>query len=230
MKTRVKRNDFESKQQNDSGNPKKTWEILQSLLPNKSFQNMQIGQACDPADSLQKANRFNEFYCSIGKELAKKAFFNHQIKYSTYLRNSISYIMYLEPPTTNEIINCIDSLNMNKAVGHDNILAYFLKIAATTLAPYLRSFFDFVFTHGIFPDVCKIPKIVHIHKKGENDNPSNCKPISILNCFSKILEKMIHQRILPFSNKHKILTPQQIGFQKKSFNYACSAKFYNSNL
>ena len=40
--------------------------------------------------------------------------------------------MYLKPPTTNEIINCIGSLNVNKAVGHDNIPAYFLKIAAPT--------------------------------------------------------------------------------------------------
>ena len=84
--------------------------------------------------------------------------------------------MYLEPLTTNKIINCIGFLNVNKAVGHDNIPAYFLKIAAPTLAPYLRSFFDFVFALGIFPNICKI---VPIHKKGEKDNPNNSRPISI---------------------------------------------------
>ena len=137
MKTRAKRNYFESELQNHCGNLKKTWEILKSLLPNKSFQIVQIGQACNPADSLHKANQFNEFFCSIRKELAKKASSNHPIKYSTYLRNSVSYTMYLEPPTTNEIINCIGSLNVNKADGHDSFPAYFLKIAAPTLAPYL---------------------------------------------------------------------------------------------
>ena len=104
--------------------------------------------------------------------------------------------------------------NVNKAGGHDNIPAYFLKTAVPTLAPCLRSFFDFVFTNGIFPHICKIAKIVPIHKKGEKDNLNNFRPISILNCFSKILEKMIHQHILPFLNKHKILTPQQYDFQK----------------
>ena len=79
MKTRAKRNYFENELQNHSGNPNKTWEILKSLLPNKSFQNVQIGQACGPADSLQKANQFNEFLCSIGKELSKKASLNHPI-------------------------------------------------------------------------------------------------------------------------------------------------------
>ena len=52
MKTRAKRNYFQSELQNHSGNPKKTWEILKLLLPNKSFQNKQIGQARDLADSL----------------------------------------------------------------------------------------------------------------------------------------------------------------------------------
>ena len=153
------------------------------LLPNKSFQNLQIGQTCDPADSLQKANRFNEFSAQSAKELAKKASSNHPVKYSTYLRNSVSYTMYLESPTTNEIINCIRSLKINKAVDHDNIFACFLKIAAPTLAPHLRSFFDFIFTHGIFLDICFIGKIVPIHKKGEKDNPNNFRSISILNCF-----------------------------------------------
>ena len=59
IKTISKRSYFESELQNHSGNPKKTWEIFKSLLPNKSFQNVQIGQACDPPDSLQKANQFN---------------------------------------------------------------------------------------------------------------------------------------------------------------------------
>ena len=98
----------------------------------------------------------------------------------------------MEPPTINEIINCIGSLKVNKAVGHDNISAYFLKIAAPTLAYYLRFFFNFVVTHGVIPDICKITKFVPIHKKGEKDNPNNFRPISIFNCFSKILEKIIH--------------------------------------
>ena len=52
MNTRKKRNYFENELQNHSGNLKKTWEILKLLLPNKSFQNVQNGQACNPADSL----------------------------------------------------------------------------------------------------------------------------------------------------------------------------------
>ena len=138
--------------------------------------------------------------------------------------------MYLEPSTINEIISCIGFLNVKKAVGHDNNPPYFLKIAAPNLTPYLRLFFfDFVFTHGIFPGICKIAKTVPIHTKGEKNNPKIFRPIPILNCFSKILEKMIHQRIFPFCKYAQNLDPTTTRFSNKSFNYAWSAKSHNSN-
>ena len=151
---------------------------------------MQIGKACDPADSLQKANQFNEFFCIISKELAE-ASSNHPIKYSMYLRKSVSYSTYLESSTTYEVINCIDSFNVNKAVGHDNIPAYFLKIAAPTLAPYLRFVLISSLLMESFPTLVKLPKLFPFIKR-EKRITNNFRPISILNCFSKILEKTIH--------------------------------------
>ena len=44
--------------------------------------------------------------------------------------------MYLEAVIVTKIVNTILSLNMNKAIGHDKIPAYFLKIAPFTLAPF----------------------------------------------------------------------------------------------
>ena len=41
--------------------------------------------------------------------------------------------MYLEAVIVTKIVNTIFSLNMNKAIGHDKIPAYFLKIAPFTL-------------------------------------------------------------------------------------------------
>ena len=67
--------------------------------------------------------------------------------------------MYQEPPTINKIINCIGSLNVNKAVGHDNIPAYFLKTAAPTLAPYLRFFLISSLLMESVPTYVKLPKL-----------------------------------------------------------------------
>ena len=75
--------------------------------------------------------------------------------------------MYLEPPRTNEIIDGIMSFNVNKAVVYDNIPLFYLKIASCTLAPYLCILFTYAFENGIFPDNCKVAKIIPIHKSGD---------------------------------------------------------------
>jgi len=116
-------------------------------------------------------------------------------------------------------------LNINKAVGHDSIPAYFLKAAPIVLASSLYPFLDFFFNYGIFPENCKIAKVIPIHKKGDKIDPNNYRPISILTCFSKIFEKLIHKRITNFLDKKDILIPEQYGFQKKYFHITCCIRY-----
>ena len=101
------------------------------------------------------------------------------------------------------------SVNVKKAVGRDNIPAFFLKTAPFVIANYLCVFIKFSFENGIFSDACKTAKIVAIHKNGNKSNPSNYSPISILTCSSKIFEGLPHKRFVCFFDKHKILIPQQ---------------------
>ena len=63
------------------------------------------------------------------------------------------------------------------------------------------------------PETCTIAKIVPIFKKGERDDPSNYRPISILTCFSKILKQIIHKRLISFFDKHGIIQRSHYGFQ-----------------
>ena len=71
------------------------------------------------------------------------------------------------------------------------------------------------FSTGIFPDKLKIAKVVALHKKDSTDNPSNYRPISLLSVFSKIFEKLMHQRLYNFPEINEILHPLQFGFRKK---------------
>ena len=88
-------------------------------------------------------------------------------------------------------------------------------------SPLPSDFFDFCFTNGVFPETCKIAKIVPIFKKGERENPLNYRFISILTCFSKILEQIIHKRLISFFDKNGIIQHTQCGFQRNvSTNHA----------
>jgi hypothetical protein len=68
---------------------------------------------------------------------------------------------------------------------------------------------------AIFPDKLKIAKIIPLFKSGDKTDPSNYRPISLLNTVSKIFEKVIHGRMLNFINKHNILYSNQFGFRAK---------------
>ena len=83
-------------------------------------------------------NESNNFFCSIGSNLAEKLKKKTNKPSYEYLTNTISSSIYLEPPTSNEILNLISSLNDNKALGHDNIPAYFLKISRYVITPHLK--------------------------------------------------------------------------------------------
>ena len=52
-------------------------------------------------------------------------------------------------------------------------------------------------------------------KKGDNALMDNYRPISVLPCFSKILERIIYNRLSSFFSENNILYKKQFGFQKQ---------------
>ena len=52
-----------------------------------------------------------------------------------------------------------------------------------------------------FSDSAKIASIRPIFKKGGKAKIGNYRPVSILNCFSKIYERFLHNQIASFSNE-----------------------------
>ena len=103
----------------------------------------------------------------------------------------------MELPRINKVINVTNSLNLRKLVGHNNILSYFLLLSSSNLAPAICLFYN-AFRIGIFLHSCKIARVIPLFKSGKTDNLTNYRPISILTCFSKIFEKLIHKRLTNF--------------------------------
>src|ERR1043165_1048042 len=56
-------------------------------------------------------------------------------------------------------------------------------------------------------------KIIPIFKQGDHEDITNYRPISILPYFSKVLEKLMYNRLYDYVTKMKILYPSQHGFQ-----------------
>jgi hypothetical protein len=60
----------------------------------------------------------------------------------------------------------------------------------------------------------KIAKVRLVYKKGDRRDISNYRPISVLPVFSKILEKIMYNRLSSFVEKYDILAEEQNGFRR----------------
>jgi hypothetical protein len=70
------------------------------------------------------------------------------------------------------------------------------------------------FTSGIFPEILKIAIVKPLHKKGNTREVQNYRPISLLSFFSKIVEKLMYNRLMSFITKNNILNDSQHGFRE----------------
>ena len=147
-------------------NPKSTRKIIRSVLPSAKVKSLATEDFIDKNKLLDQkaiAKFFKNFFCTIGKQVLDEdppKLQNNQ--YQNYLPKRVSEsIFFLTSPTSDEIVSTIHLLNVNKAIGHDNISAFFRRIAAVNVAPCMQSFFEF----ASFLNTAPAPKSFPLIKK-----------------------------------------------------------------
>jgi hypothetical protein len=73
-----------------------------------------------------------------------------------------------------------------------------------------------VLSTGVFPDRLKYAIVKPIFKKGNKQEISNYRPISLLTSFSKIIGKLICARLHAHIDMNNILIQEQYGFRTHS--------------
>ena len=99
-------------------------------------------------------------------------------------------------------------------IGHDGISTNIAKLIAKDISKSLTHIFNLTFSTGIIPDNLKVALITPIFKSNDTMRFKNYRPISVLVCFSKLLERLMISRLSKFINKNKILSKHQYGFRK----------------
>lgn len=67
--------------------------------------------------------------------------------------------------------------------------------------------------------MAKITRITPVFKSGDKNNLSNYRPISILPTLSKVLERVVYNKLTSYLDKLNIIVPSQYGFRKKNTTY-----------
>ena len=111
----------------------------------------------------------------------------------------------------NRIINHLDD---NRAPGPDQITNKLIKIIYKNDQEYMTEIFNKVLKHGKLPDKWKIGRLIYFKKPGRiGKDASDYRPITLINGFCKIAEKLIITRIEEELNDKNYLSDTQFGFR-----------------
>lgn len=86
---------------------------------------------------------------------------------------------------------------MTKAVGPDSLSPRVLRECADILSPSLCGILNKSLSSGILPSGFKEANIIPIHKKEDKESVTNYRPVSLLSCASKVMERCVLNKIYP---------------------------------
>jgi hypothetical protein len=118
-------------------------------------------------------------------------------------------------------------LGTGKCPGHDKLKSNIIKMVSNEVAYPLSIIFNNSLTSGVVPDDMKVAKVIPIYKKDSPESFGNYRPVSVLPCLSKILERIVYNRSYDFLCKNDILYDKQYGFRTNHSTYMAVLDFVN---
>ena len=195
-------------QSNDS---KSYWSLIRKLMKGMS-QNYSIPPLYDNDsneliyDDKIKANLLNEYFCSISF-VDDTNYVSPDIPPRTDALLSIMHI------TEQDVKDSMQTLKIGQACGEEGITHHMLKSTSETICIPLTIIFNFLLQKGKFPATWIIARLMSAFTKGDKSNPSNYRPISLLSCIGKVMERAVYKYYTyNFIFEHSLLYAYQSGF------------------
>ena len=199
-------------------NMKQLWAGIRSIVELKykvgSCISYFIHENVKVEDSKGTASIFNNVYVSTANKINEKISGTRKSPLD-FLTQRSPNSFFVSPVTPIEIQNVINSFKSGKAVGPFSIPISLLKLLCEYISIPLCEIINESFISGIFPDPLKLAKVIPLYKRQSPDDPSNYRPISLLSIFSKIIEKLMYNRLYNFFEDQNVLYSLQFGFRAK---------------
>ena len=109
----------------------------------------------------------------------------------------------------------IMSFKSSNSCGYDEVPTKLLKLCSYFFSSPLNYICNRTLFTGIFPNGLKYAIIRSLFKKGNKNDLSNYRPISIVTKFSKSFEKVMQTRLLKHLTDHNILSMEKYVFRTK---------------
>jgi hypothetical protein len=182
------------------------------------------------------ANIFNNYFLLIADSIN----LGNNKHINTSMTNPINYLAnsFRRPfakiswqyASTYEIEKVINSLKTKNTCGYDEISNRIIKLTAPYIISPLTYICNAVLSTGVSPDRLKYAIVKPIFRKGNKQEISNYRPISLLTSSSKIIEKLIYARLHAHIDMNNISAQEQYGFRTHSSTEQAAFTLINSIL
>lgn len=195
----------------NTNNSRLYWKTVKFLVKENSSSNS-ISTLKDPdnpniyhTSDEEKANVLNTFFSSISTIDDS----NVQLpNFSSKTHSTINNFRISE----NEVSEVLSNLQTNKATGPDEISQKLLKETSNTLCNPLCTIFNRSIQEGKFPALWKLANVMPLFKKGDKQQVSNYRPISLISCVGKVLERIVFKHLYNFLHSNNLIYKNQSGF------------------
>ena len=220
-KRKAKKAHLAQRIQNSMGDIKKHWKILKETI-NKTNNKEEIiseffYQGKWISDNEQNANCFNDYLANIGKDTnesvgqAKKRPDFYLNKFQSRNQDAI----LINEITAEQVDEVCKNMTPKESTDPDGFKQKVVLNDANILAPVIAHLVNCSLQAGSCPKNSKLARVIPVYKlKGDKHLYENYRPISLLSSFSKIVERLIYDKIFDFLVRCNIIFKSQFGFRK----------------
>ena len=200
-------------------NPKEVWKTVRNLdgrrpPPNKNEVLEIDGMAY--TEDKQKAEQFAKTYRAFSKLPVKKSDRRFKRKLRREMKLSVQRVPHEteEQLEMEELERTIKGLKPRKAAGTDDIPNEFIKNLGPQARKSLLRLYNRVWAGEDIPSHWQRANIKPLLKEGKDPSKTaSWRPISLIDCLGKVLEKMVADRLMHILEDGGLITPNQAGFR-----------------
>ena len=210
---------FENQLLLNQSNVKQTWNLIRLAMNKKSEKSSSISSLtvnnCTVTDSAEMANLFNEFFTSISSTIVNEINPSDSPPDESFSNDIPLFSFSSSPLSVKEIIEATLQLQPKKTLDFTGLSVWFVQKIIKEISIPLHHIFARSLSLGAVPQQLKMAKVIPVFKSGQKSSMDNYRPISLLSCFSKIIEKIVCTRLTCFLDVNNLISNSQYGFRKK---------------
>jgi hypothetical protein len=217
----------------NQSNVKKSWDLIFEVIKknrkkSNDFSTILINNL-PVSDPILIADEFIKYFVGVASEIAEQIhvadlpddYFDPEPDHPIFDFSS-------SPVSCSEISDAINQLQIKKTLDVNGMSTHILSKFSLCLSNPLKHVISLSFNNGIVPNQLKIAKVIPVFKSGDRRLIENYRPISLLNVFSKVFEKIVHNRLTSFLNFNNLISPRPFGFRKSHSTVHPLTLFTNS--